>query len=260
MSPQAHADSSDHVSVTAFIPLGPCPRNHITRKAFLAWRVIWVHRKFDFWSEQIICTVNTLQTWKSRGSHYRIQRNLAWTSLNILPIGGLHRSSNAIGLGMATDLSKVGMLTRQFDFRPKTMIFVDNYRSERFVNACVAFSGPTDAERYNHLSERQIFDRIRSEIRSETWTSTQFSILGEKCEIISDSRGSFLSRFRFDLTIFGLSEIFRPNTLRMIRRMCFFDENILKYDVTKALRVIRAVTKGWQFTARLKSRASHYRI
>ena len=63
---------------------------------------------------------------KFRASHYRIQRNLAWTSLNTLSMGGLHRCFNAIGLGGTNDPSKVCMLSRKCDFRPKIAIFVDN--------------------------------------------------------------------------------------------------------------------------------------
>ena len=196
----------------------------MTRKAVLDCRVILGQGKFDFWVELTIYARDTLQTRKSRASHYRIWRNLAWTSIIIISIREEHRSFIAIGLGGTNDRFKVGIWTRKFEFSTKITIFVANYRFWRFLTAGSVFFLKKAADRYSDLSKRQIFGWFWYENGSETCTSAKFLIFGEKmenderiaeiisvfissnleirpisakkCQMMSQSRGSFLCRFR----------------------------------------------------------------
>ena len=170
----------------------------MTRKAFLAWRVILVHGKFDFGVKQIIWARDTLQTWKSRASHYRIQRNLAWTSLNTLSIGGLHRSFNAIGLGGTNDRFKVGMLTRKCDFRRKHVVFVEKMCFSSIIIVRIALRLSPSYSPWKKLQNGTVIyekDEFSTEFGPKVGPRhvlrQNFGFWMKKCEMISDLRGSF---------------------------------------------------------------------
>ena len=94
--------------------------------------------KTDFGTKIIMCNISTLQTGKSRGSHYRIGRYFARTSPKALPNGGYMSCSSAIGLGLTKDREQVAIMTQKIASRPKNAIFIDKNR----VSALLLPAGP----------------------------------------------------------------------------------------------------------------------
>ena len=94
--------------------------------------------KTDSGVKMIIWANRTLQTEKSRGSHYRISRYFARTSLKALPNGRYMSCFDAIGLGLTKDRSKVAIMTQKFASRSRNAIFIDKNR----VSALLLRVGP----------------------------------------------------------------------------------------------------------------------
>ena len=89
--------------------------------------------KTDFGTKILNWANQTLQTGKSRGSHYRIGRYFARTSPKALPNGRYKRRFNLIGLGLTKDECKVAIMNQKIASRSKNAIFIDKTRASAFL-------------------------------------------------------------------------------------------------------------------------------